>query len=166
MVYIVIVIGLLILRVKYAFLIALLIAFLDFLPLFGTGTVMWPWAAYALVQRDYKFAIGMMVIWGLSQLVRQLIQPKLVGDSLGMPAIPTIVLLYVGFRVGGAMGLIIAVPIGMIVYNLYRAGLFSNFIYSTRMLLNDFRRMRIFTSEELKQEGIEETDTGFTNKDI
>ena len=64
------------------------------------------------------------------------------------------------------MGLIIAVPIGMIVYNLYRAGLFSNFIYSTRMLLNDFRRMRIFTSEELKQEGIEETDTGFTNKDI
>ena len=108
----------------------------------------------------------MMVIWGLSQLVRQLIQPKLVGDSLGMPAIPTIVLLYVGFRAGGAMGLIIAVPIGMIVYNLYRAGLFSNFIYSTRMLLNDFRRMRIFTSEELKQEGIEETDTGFTNKDI
>ena len=98
--------------------------------------------------------------------LRQLIQPKLVGDSLGMPAIPTIVLLYVGFRVGGAMGLIIAVPIGMIVYNLYRAGLFSNFIYSTRMLLNDFRRMRIFTSEELKQEGIEETDTGFTNKDI
>ena len=165
-VYIVIFIGLLILRVKYAFLIALLIAFLDFLPLFGTGTVMWPWAAYALVQRDYKFAIGMMVIWGLSQLVRQLIQPKLVGDSLGMPAIPTIVLLYVGFRAGGAMGLIIAVPIGMIVYNLYRAGLFSNFIYSTRMLLNDFRRMRIFTSEELKQEGIEETDTGFTNKDI
>ena len=107
----------------------------------------------------------MMVIWGLSQLVRQLIQPKLVGDSLGMPAIPTIVLLYVGFRVGGAMGLIIAVPIGMIVYNLYRAGLFSNFIYSTRMLLNDFRRMRIFTKEELQQEGIEETDTGFTNKD-
>lgn len=164
-VYIVIFIGLLILRVKYAFLIALLIAFLDFLPLFGTGTVMWPWAAYALVQRDYKFAIGMMVIWGLSQLVRQLIQPKLVGDSLGMPAIPTIVLLYVGFRIGGAMGLIIAVPIGMIVYNLYRAGLFSNFIYSTRMLLNDFRRMRIFTKEELQQEGIEETDTGFTNKD-
>ena len=159
-VYIVLLVGFLILRIDYAFLIALLIAFLDFLPFFGTGAVMWPWAAYAVIQKDYKFAIGMMVVWGLSQLVRQLIQPKFVGDSIGMPAVPTLILLYVGFRVGGAFGLIVAVPIGMIVYNLYKAGLFSNFIYSTRMLLNDFRRMRIFTPEELEAEGIEETETG------
>ena len=58
------------------------------------------------------------------------------------------------------MGLILAVPIGMIVFNLYKAGLFSNFIYSTRMLLDDFRKMRIFTPEELYAEGIEATDTG------
>lgn len=159
-VYIVLFIGFLVLRVDYAFLIALLIAFLDFLPFFGTGAVMWPWALYAFIMKDYKFAIGMMVVWGLSQLVRQLIQPKLVGDSIGMPAIPTLILLYAGFRVRGALGLILAVPIGMIVYNLYKAGLFSNFIYSTRMLLADFRKMRIFTSEELVAEGIEETDTG------
>nr|MCR5831970.1 hypothetical protein [Lachnospiraceae bacterium] len=86
-----------------------------------------------------------------------------VGDSIGMPAIPTLILLYVGFRVGSAFGLIVAVPIGMIVYNLYKAGLFSNFIYSTRMLLRDFRRMRIFTPEELQGEGIEETQTGASN---
>lgn len=159
-VYIVLFVGFLILRINYAFLIALLIAFLDFLPFFGTGAAMWPWALYAIIQKDYKFAIGMMVVWGLSQLVRQLIQPKFVGDSIGMPAIPTLILLYVGFRVGSAFGLIVAVPIGMIVYNLYRAGLFSNFIYSTRMLLHDFRKMRIFTPEELQAEGIEETETG------
>ena len=81
-----------------------------------------------------------------------------------MPAIPTLLLLYVGFRVGGAFGLIVSVPIGMIVFNLYRAGLFSNFIYSTRMLLADFRKMRIFTSEELQAEGIEKTATGFDKK--
>ena len=153
-VYVVIFIGFLVLRIKYAFLIALLIAFLDFLPFFGTGAVMWPWALYSVIQKDYKFAIGMMVVWGLSQLVRQFIQPKLVGDSIGMPAIPTLFLLYVGFRVGGALGLILAVPIGMIIYNLYKAGLFSNFIYSTKMLLADFRKMRIFTPEELESEGI------------
>ena len=159
-VYIVLFIGFVVLGIDYAFLIALLIAFLDFLPFFGTGAVMWPWALYAVLQKDYKFAIGMMVVWGLSQLVRQLIQPKLVGDSIGMPAIPTLILLYVGFRVKGALGLIVAVPIGMIVYNLYRAGLFSNFIYSTRMLLADFRRMRIFTPQELSAWGIDETQTG------
>lgn len=159
-VYIVLFVGFLILRIKYAFLIALLIAFLDFLPFFGTGAVMWPWALYLAIQKDYAFAIGMMVVWALSQLVRQLIQPKFVGDSIGMPAIPTLILLYVGFRVGSALGLILAVPIGMIIYNLYVAGLFSNFIYSTRMLLSDFRKMRIFTPEELQSEGIEETKTG------
>ncbi len=164
-VYIVLFVGFLVLRIEYAALIAFLVAFLDFLPFFGTGAVMWPWALYAVIQKDYKFAIGMMIVWGLSQLVRQLIQPKLVGDSIGMPAIPTLLLLYVGFRVGSALGLIISVPIGMIVFNLYRAGLFSNFIYSTRMLLSDFRKMRIFTSEELQAEGIEETDTGFNKKE-
>ncbi|MBO4266354.1 MAG: sporulation integral membrane protein YtvI [Lachnospiraceae bacterium] len=157
-VYFVIFIGFLVLRIDYAFLIALLIAFLDFLPFFGTGAVMWPWALYLVIQKDYKFALGMMVVWGLSQLVRQLIQPKFVGDSIGMPAIPTLILLYVGFRVGGALGLILAVPIGMIIYNLYKAGLFSNFIYSTKMLLADFRKMRIFTPEELESEGIKDDD--------
>lgn len=159
-VYIVLIIGFLILGIDYAVLIALLIALLDFLPFFGTGAVMWPWALYALLQKDYKLALGMMIVWGLSQLVRQLIQPKLVGDSIGMPAIPTLILLYVGFRVGGALGLILAVPIGMIVYNLYKAGLFSNFIYSTKMLLDDFRRMRNFTPQELSAWGVDEIGTG------
>ena len=159
-VYIVLIIGFIILGIDYAVLIATLIALLDFLPFFGTGAVMWPWALYAVLQKDYKFALGMMIVWGLSQLVRQLIQPKFVGDSIGMPAIPTLILLYVGFRVGGALGLILAVPIGMIVYNLYKAGLFSNFIYSTKMLLDDFRRMRNFTPQELSAWGVDEIGTG------
>ena len=164
-VYVVLLAGLIILGVKYSVLIALLIALLDFLPLFGTGTIMWPWALYAFLQRDYKLAVGMMIVWGLSQLVRQLIQPKFVGDSIGMSPIPTLILLYVGFRLGGATGLIIAVPLGMIVYNLYKAGLFSNFLYSTRILLRDFRKMRIFTDEELKEVGIEATVTGAAASD-
>ncbi len=164
-VYVVLFVGFLILGIDYAALIALLIAFLDFLPFFGTGAVMWPWALYAFIQKDYKLAVGMMIVWGLSQLVRQFLQPKFVGDSIGMPAIPTLVLLYVGFRVKGALGLILAVPVGMIVYNLYKAGLFSNFIYSSRMLFDDFRKMRIFTPEELQAEGIEETETGSSKTD-
>lgn len=154
-VYVVLFVGLLILRIRYAFLIALLIAFLDFLPFFGTGAVMWPWALIAAMQKNYKLAIGMMIVWALSQLVRQLIQPKFVGDSVGMKPIPTLILLYLGFRFGGALGLIIAVPIGMIVVNLYKAGLFSNLVYSTRIMIKDLMKFRRFTPEELEQEGIE-----------
>lgn len=159
-VYVVLFVGMLILRVDYAFIIALLIAFLDFLPFFGTGTVMIPWAIIEFTQKDYRFAIGMLVVWGLSQLVRQVIQPKVLGDTVGMPAIPTLFLLYIGFRMGGAIGLIVAVPLGMILLNVYKAGLFSNFIYSTRILLKDFKAIRVFTDEELKAEGINPTATG------
>ena len=159
-VYVVLFVGFLILGINYSFVIALLIALLDFLPFFGTGTVMWPWAVIALVQKDYKLGIGMLIVWGVSQLVRQIIQPKLLGDSVGMPAIPTLFLLYVGFRVGGAIGLIVAVPIGMIVHNLYIAGVFSNFFYSTRILLKDLKKIRVFTEDELKAEGISVTMTG------
>ena len=153
-VYIILFAGFLILGIKYAFLIALLIAFLDFLPFFGTGAVMWPWAVVAFMQKNYKLAIGMMIVWAVSQVVRQLIQPKLLGDSVGMHPIPTLFLLYIGFRLGGALGLIVAVPIGMIIENLYKAGMFSNLSYSMKILINDIGKFRKFTDEELKAEGL------------
>lgn len=153
-VYIVLLAGLVILRQENALLIALLIALLDFLPFFGTGTVMVPWALIKMFQADYKMAAGLLIIWGASQLVRQLIQPKLVGDSMGLDPLPTILLLYIGFRLKGAAGLILAVPIGMIIINLYKAGVFSNFVYSIKMLIRDIAGFRRFTDEELRAEGI------------
>ena len=134
--------GMAFLGVDYVVLIALLIALLDFLPFFGTGAVLWPWAIIKLAEGDYRMAIGLAVTWSVSQLVRQLIQPKLVGDSIGLEPIPTLFLLYIGFRVGGAVGLIIAVPVGMIILNLYRAGMFSNFVKSVKILLHDMSSFR------------------------
>ncbi len=141
---IILLIGFTILSVDYAILIAVLIALLDFFPFFGTGTVMVPWAIIKILSGDYRMAVGLLIIWGVSQLVRQIIQPKIVGDSMGMPAIPTMILLYVGFRVGGALGLIIAVPLGMIVYNLYSAGVFSNTIKGIQILIHDINEFRKF----------------------
>ncbi|MBR5407165.1 MAG: hypothetical protein IK111_05900, partial [Lachnospiraceae bacterium] len=54
----------------------------------------------------------------------------------------------------GALGLILAVPIGVIVINLYKAGMFSNFVYSIRILFNDLAKIRRFSPEELAGEGI------------
>lgn len=153
-VYIILFIGLLILRQENALLVALLIALLDFLPFFGTGTVMVPWALIKVFQADYKLAVGLLIVWGASQLVRQFVQPKFVGDSVGLDPLPTIFLLYIGFRVGGAAGLILAVPVGMIIINLYRAGVFSNLVYSIRILVKDVSQFRRFSDEELEQEGV------------
>jgi len=152
-VYVVLLIGFLVLRVEFAALVALLIAILDFLPFFGTGTVMIPWAIIAAIQSNYKLAIGLFITWALSQLVRQIIQPKLLSDSMGLSPIPTLFLLFIGFKLAGALGLIFAAPIGLIVYNLYKAGVFSNFIISIKMLLNDFSKLRKFTDDDLEKEG-------------
>lgn len=142
--YLLLVIGLSVLKVNYALLIALGIAVLDFLPFFGTGTVMVPWAIVKILSADYTMAIGLLIIWGVGQLARQLIQPKIVGDSVGVPPIPTLFLLFIGYKVGGVLGMILAVPLGLILYTMYEEGVFNTTRDSILILtagLNRFRRI-------------------------
>ncbi len=142
--YLLILIGLTILKVRYAFLIALLIAFLDFLPFFGTGAVLVPWAIITALGGNYVRAVGFLAIWGVGQLVRQLIQPKIMGDSIGMEPIPTLFLLFVGYRLAGVGGMLVAVPVGIILVNMNEAGFFDTPKYSLKILvarLNRFRRL-------------------------
>ncbi len=143
--YLLLVIGLSILQVDYALLIALGIAFMDFFPFFGTGTIMVPWAIIKILSSDYQMAIGLLIIWGVGQLARQIIQPKIVGDSVGVPPIPTLFLLYIGYKVSGVIGMIVAVPIGLIVYTMYEEGVFDTTKKSVLILIsgiNNFRKLR------------------------
>lgn len=148
-VYILLVIGLMILGVDYAFLVAFGIAVLDFLPVFGTGTVMLPWAFIELLSNNYRMMFGLLAIWLIGQLVRQVIQPKIVGDSIGMDAIPTLFLLYIGYRAAGVLGMIVAVPIGIIVVNLYEAGAFDTTRQSLRILTAGFNHFRKIRPEDM-----------------
>ena len=143
-IYLLLVIGFFILQVDYAILIAFGVALMDFLPFFGTGTIMVPWAIVKLLSADYKMTIGLLLIWGISQLVRQIIQPKIVGDSVGVPPIPTLFLIYIGYMVGGVMGMIVAVPVGLILWTMYEAGAFDTTKNSILILsagLNHFRKL-------------------------
>ena len=149
--YLLLVIGLSILRVNYAFLIAIGIAFLDILPFFGTGTVLVPWALIKLLSSDYVVAIGLFVLWGVGQLARQLIQPKIVGDSIGVPAIPTLFLLYIGYKLSGVVGMVVAVPIGLILITMYEEGVFDTTKNSIRILVHGVNRFRKLTPEDLKE---------------
>lgn len=148
-IYMLLVVGLMILGVKYAFLLALLIAVLDLLPVFGTGTILVPWAAFQLFAGNYPMAVGLLIIWGVGQLVRQLIQPKFIGDTIGVKPLPTLFLLYIGYRFLGVIGMIIAVPIGMIVMNLDGAGVFDTTKNSVRLLVKKVNDFRQFSKEDL-----------------
>lgn len=148
-IYLLLVVGLLILNVKYALLVGLGIAFLDFLPVFGTGTVMIPWAVIAFLGKDYRMTFGLVIIWLVGQLVRQIIQPKIVGDSIGVDAIPTLFLLYIGYKIGGVVGMIFAVPIGIIIANLYEEGVFETTRQSVKILVAGFNRFRRIRPEDM-----------------
>lgn len=150
--YVLLLIGLTVLRVRYSLLIALLMAFLDFLPFFGTGIVLVPWAVVTVIGGNYLRALGFLVIWGVGQLFRQLIQPKIMGESIGMEPIPTLFLLFIGYRIAGVGGMLIAVPLGIIVVNMNEAGFFDTPKYSIRLLVrnvNEFRRLDEETVREL-----------------
>lgn len=141
-VFLMLVIGFMLLDVNFIFLLAILIAFLDFLPFFGTGTALLPWAVYKFLVGNYKMTVGLLVLYGVTQLVRQLIQPKLVGDSLGMNPLLTLVFLFVGYRTGGLFGMIFAVPVGLIVINLYKAGAFDYILDDVRILAEGVLSLR------------------------
>ncbi|MBD5395153.1 MAG: sporulation integral membrane protein YtvI [Lachnospiraceae bacterium] len=144
-------IGFSILHVKYAFIIAIGVAFLDFLPFFGTGTVLIPWAVIKFLNADYKMVIGLLIIWGVGQLARQIIQPKIVGDSVGLSAMPTIILLFIGYRMAGVVGMIIAVPVGIIIFNLYEEGVFDTTLNSLKILYAGISNFRHLTDEDMEE---------------
>lgn len=148
--YLLLVMGLWIMRVNYVWLIALGIAFLDFLPFFGTGTVMIPWAVIKMLNGDIRMAVGLLIVWGVGQLARQIIQPKIVGDSIGIPPLPTLFLLYLGYRFYGVIGMIVSVPVGLILYSMYQEGVFETTKQSIEILMHGINGFRHFTPDETK----------------
>lgn len=148
-IYLLLVIGFAILKVKFAVLIAFLIAVLDFLPIFGAGAVIIPWAVIKFLSGDYKMAIGLLIIWGIGQIVRQVIQPKIMGDSIGFDMVPTLILLYVGYKLYGVIGMLLALPVGIIIMNMNRAGLFDTTKNSIKLLIKGINNFRELTPEEI-----------------
>lgn len=147
-VYLITVIGMLIVGIDYAVVIALGIAILDFLPFFGAGLIMIPWTAIAFADKQYFVAIGMFVTWAVGQIVRQLIQPKIVGDQVGVPPLPTLVLLFLGYKFMGVFGMVIAVPVAMIFISLYEEGVFVTYLRSIKILWSGLAVFRKLPDEK------------------
>lgn len=141
-VFAILLVGFTLMQIRFSILLAIVFAFLDFLPFFGTGTALIPWAIYKFLVGDYKMVAALVILYGVTQLVRQLIQPKLVGDSMGLNPLYTLFLLYLGYRVGSVLGMIFAVPIGLILLNLYQAGAFDYILNDVKILAEGILSLR------------------------
>lgn len=106
--FLVVCLGLVVLKVPYAPVWALLIALVDALPLLGTGAVLLPWALIALLQQNIPLAIGLAATFAVASLLRTVLEPRVLGQQLGLDPLLTLVALYIGFQLWGFGGMIAA----------------------------------------------------------
>lgn len=138
----ILILGFMILGIPFNFLLSLFIAFLDFLPFFGTGTAFVPWICYEIMTADYRMALGLLILYPITQIVHRTIEPKLLGDCVGLNPLLTLVLIYVGYKIGSIWGMIFAVPIGTIVINMHKAGAFDYILDDVKILTEGILNLR------------------------
>ncbi|NLP15735.1 MAG: sporulation integral membrane protein YtvI [Clostridiales bacterium] len=115
-------IGFWILGIPNPFLFGAMIAFIDILPILGTGAVLLPWSVIALVLGNTKIGIGMFILYIIITAVRQTIEPKIVGQQIGLHPIITLILMYVGAQLMGVLGLLLLPVIATIIKTLNDEG--------------------------------------------
>ena len=100
--------GLTLLRIPSGMLWAVLVALVDALPILGTGTVLVPWSVVCFLQGDTPRALGILGIYITAALTRSMLEPKLLGKHLGLDPLVTLIALYIGYRLWGVGGMILA----------------------------------------------------------
>ena len=106
-------------NVKYPIIMALTIGFVDALPILGSGTVIIPWAVISASNGDIKLAIGLIILYVVIIVVRQLIEPKIVSNHIGIHPIFTLIAMYTGFKLIGILGMFIGPIILIILKNIF-----------------------------------------------
>ncbi len=113
-------IGFLFLKVGKPFTVALFISAVDLLPVLGTGTVMIPWAFITALIGNYTAGIGLGILYIITVIVRNFLEPKIIGKQLGVNALFTLVAMFLGLKVLGFWGLILFPIILIVTVQYYR----------------------------------------------
>ncbi|MCC8161004.1 MAG: sporulation integral membrane protein YtvI [Oscillospiraceae bacterium] len=126
--FVIMFIGMSVLNIDYALLIALGIAVLDALPFFGSGLVLWPWTVIEFLNGEIRLGIGLIIIYLAVALTRHFTEPKLVSSRIGMNPILTLMSMYIGYKTLSIGGLILGPIILVLIISFYKAGVFDWFI--------------------------------------
>lgn len=120
-------IGLTLIGVDYAFTLAVIIALLDILPVLGTGGIYVPWAIVSFVMGNYSLGIALLILYGIITVVRYMIEPKVVGQQLGIHPVLTLMSMFAGMKLIGAAGLILGPTLVVSLKACQHAGIIPKF---------------------------------------
>jgi predicted PurR-regulated permease PerM len=128
---------------SYIAIISFVTCIIDIIPVLGTGTVLIPWAVFNLVFGNFGVGIGLLVIYAVVTVIRQIIEPKLVANQAGLPAIVTIMAMFIGVKVFGTFGIILLPFTVIILKLLYDEGvLFSKKTLSNKSVNKDAKESK------------------------
>jgi len=123
-----------ILKQPYPLTLALIVAVVDALPILGTGTILIPWAIYSAITGNIGMGIALLVVYLVITVVRQLLEPRIVSENIGVHPFITLLAMYIGFKIFGLFGLIVG-PVVMVIFKnvfetMFEAGYFKTlFVY-------------------------------------
>ncbi len=115
-------VGLTILRVESAILIALIIAVVDIVPVLGTGTIVIPWIVISIIQGNYARAVGLLILYVVIIIVRNIMEPRIVGQSIGLNPLLTLMCMYIGLVNFGVIGMLLLPMLLLIAINFQESG--------------------------------------------
>lgn len=107
-------IGMIIIGVDYPILLALFISIIDALPVLGTGIILLPWAFFELLSGNFSMAICLIILYCIVLLVRQMLEPRVIGKQIGLYPLVTLMSMYIGLKIFGIIGLILG-PISILI---------------------------------------------------
>ncbi len=113
--------GFFLLRLPSPLLLASVVTLVDAFPVLGVGTVLVPWALVCFLQGQTARALGLLGMYGIAWLLRSVLEPRLVGSSLGLDPLVTLGVIYAGFRLGGILGMLLAPMLAMMAMQLWKA---------------------------------------------
>lgn len=118
-------IGFWVLGVDKFFILAILIAFFDLLPVIGTGTILLPWSIVLMFQNEFNKGIGFVILYLITVLVKNFIEPKIIGKQIEINSLFMLVFIFLGLKIGGIIGMILFPITLTVLYTYYRNKTFS-----------------------------------------
>lgn len=116
-------VGLSLLRMEYSILLAALIALVDILPVLGTGTVLIPWGLISIVMGNVRLGTGILLLYAVITIVRNILEPRIIGKRIELHPLVTLILMYLGLRVLGVAGVFLFPLIFILLKHAQEAGM-------------------------------------------
>ncbi|MCL1998934.1 MAG: sporulation integral membrane protein YtvI [Turicibacter sp.] len=134
--FLIVLTALLIIQNEFALLIAILLGLIDMIPVIGTSPILLPWAIISVISGDIMLGAYLFGLSAVTFVVRRVLEPKIVGNQMGLSPITALVSMYVGMRLGGLIGLVFGPIVAMILISLYKVGLFDGWVKDITAVLD------------------------------